>query len=128
MLAQAAREAPRANLAYVRADAGDLPFRDGAFAAVCCFAALYLIDDPYAALDEIARITAPGGRVALLASLSRGPMPAAVADALVRPATGIRMFGRDDLTDALRERGLTDVRQRVAGLGQFVAARRPPAS
>jgi SAM-dependent methyltransferase len=128
MLAQAAREAPRSNLAYVRGDAGDLPFRDGTFAAVCCFAALYLIEEPMRALDEIARVTAPGGRVALLASAVRGPLPAGPAGAVVRRATGIRLFGRDELTEALRERGFADVRRRLAGLGQFVAATRPPAS
>jgi hypothetical protein len=76
------------------------------------------------AVAEIARVTAPGGRVALLSSVARGPLPAGVTDALVRPLTGIRMFGRDDLTGALREHGLVDVRRRVSGLAQFVSARR----
>jgi hypothetical protein len=31
--------------------------------------------------------------------------------------------GRDALTRAVAERGLTDVQQRVAGLAQFVSAR-----
>jgi hypothetical protein len=53
----------------------------------------------------------------------RGPLPAGAADAVVRRATGTRMFGRDELTRALAERGLADVAQRVAGLAQFVSAR-----
>src|SRR5437667_254204 len=80
-------------VAYVRGDASALPFRDATFDAVCCFAALYLIDDPYAALDEIARVLAPGGRVALLSSVHRGLLPARVANALFRPLTGVRIFG-----------------------------------
>ena len=61
---------------YVRAGATNLPFRDGSFDAVCCFAALYLIEDPLLAVAEIARVLAPGGRVALLSSVARGPLPA----------------------------------------------------
>ena len=68
---------------------------------------------------------APGGRVALLSSVGRGPLPAGVSDALVRPLTGVRIFGRDELIDALREHGLVDVRRRISGLAQFVSARRP---
>jgi SAM-dependent methyltransferase len=113
---------------YVRGDAADLPFRDGSFDAVCCFAALYFIEDPMRAIAELARVLAPGGRVALLASVVRGPLPAGVADVVVRGLSGVRMFGPDDLTDALREHGLADVRRRVSGFAQYAAARRPPAS
>lgn len=123
MLERAVGEPTAGPVAYVRGDAAALPFRDRSFDAVCCFAALYLIEDPLGAVDEIARVLRPGGRVALLASVTRGPLPAGLADAIVRPFTGIRMFGRDDLTAALRDRGLSDVRRRIAGLGQFVSAR-----
>jgi ubiquinone/menaquinone biosynthesis C-methylase UbiE len=125
MLAQAARERPGDGISYVLGSATDLPFRDGSFDAVCCFAALYLIEDPLRAVDEIARVLAPGGRVALLSSVSRGPVPAPAADAVVRRLTGVRIFGRDDLTGALRAQGLVDVRRRVSGFAQFVSARRP---
>jgi SAM-dependent methyltransferase len=123
MLAEAVREGGGAR--YVRASASALPFRDASFDAVCCFAALYLIEEPYEAIAEIARVLAPGGRVALLSSVARGPVPAAVTDALVRPLTGVRIFGRDDLTRALVAEGLVDVRRRMSGLAQFVSARRP---
>jgi len=124
MLAQAVREPTPGNVVYVRGDARALPFRDATFDAVACLAALYLIEEPMRAIDEIVRVLAPGGRVALLASSSRGPLPAWVADAVVRPLTGVRIFGPDALTGALRERGLVDVRRSVHGLGQFVAGRR----
>lgn len=125
MLARAARESSAPNTAYLRADASALPFIDGCFQAVCCFAALYLIDRPFDAIGEIARVLAPGGRTALLTSVNRGLVPTPIANAVVRGLSGVRVFGRDELTDALGERGLTDMRQRVSGLAQFVSARRP---
>ena len=124
MLAVAARKTESANLAYVRGDACALPFRDGSFDAICCFAALYLIQEPMRALEEIARVLAPGGRVALLSSCNRGPLPASATNAVVRPLTGIRIFARDELTRALRDRGLTGIEQHVVGLAQFVSARK----
>jgi ubiquinone/menaquinone biosynthesis C-methylase UbiE len=122
MLEQAVREANPPNVRYVRADAAALPFPDAGFDAVCCFAALYFIEQPLRAIDEIVRVLAPGGRVALLASVSRGPLPSAAVDAVVRRASGTRIFGREDLTRALADRGLTQVDQRVAGFAQFVSA------
>ena len=124
MLAQAARE--DGSELYVRADAADLPFRDGSFDAVCCFAALYLIEEPLRAVAEIARVLGPGGRVALLSSVNRGLLPASLTDVVVRGLTGVRIFGREELTDALAEHGLVEIRQRVTGLAQFVSARRMP--
>lgn len=125
MLERAVEEGGPRNVAYVRGDAAALPFRPGSFDAVCCFAALYLIERPLEAVAEIARVLKPGGRVALLASVSRGPLPPALANLAVRPFTGVRVFGRHELTGALRENGLVEVRQRLAGLGQFVSARKP---
>jgi SAM-dependent methyltransferase len=125
MLDRALQEGVPRCVAYVRGDAAALPFADGAFDAVCCFAALYLIADPFGALDEIARVLAPGGRVAILTSCHRGPVPTALARPAVRALTGVRLFGRGEVTGALRERGLRGERLRVAGLGQFVGASRP---
>ena len=131
MLERAVREErnpARPGVEYVRASATDLPFDDASFDAVCCFAALYLIEEPLKAVTEIARVVAPGGRIALLSSVARGPLPARLADAVVRPLTGVRIFGRDELMRELRAQGLVDVRQHVAGLAQFVSARRAPGS
>ena len=125
MLAAAVRETESANVAYVAGDACTLPFRDGSFDAICCFAALYLIEQPMLALEEIARVLAPGGRVALLSSCNRGPLPVEVTSALVRAVSGVRIFGRDELTGTLGDRGLIGIEQEVAGLAQFVSARKP---
>ena len=124
MLALAVRNSLNANTAYVRADACALPFRDGSFDVVCCFAALYLIEQPMQALEEIVRVLAPGGRVALLSSCNRGPLHAETTNAIVRSLSGVRVFAREELTGALRDHGLTSIEQRVAGLAQFVSARK----
>jgi SAM-dependent methyltransferase len=124
MLAVAVRDTAEDNVAYVRGDARRLPFRDGSFDAVCCFAALYLIEEPMQAVAEIVRVLAPGGRVALLSSCNRGPLPDQVADSVVRGLSGVRVFGREELTRALRDGGLVEVEQRVSGLAQFVSGRR----
>jgi SAM-dependent methyltransferase len=125
MLDVAVRDTDVGNVAYIRGDACALPFRDGSFDAVCCFAALYLIEEPMLALAEIVRVLAPGGRVALLSSCERGSLPAGTANAIVRPLSGVRIFARDELTRALKDGGLVGVEQQVSGLAQFVSARRP---
>jgi len=125
MLAVAARDNNGPNVAYIRGDARALPFRDACFDAVCCFAALYFIEEPMRALAEIVRVLAPGGRVALLTSCERGPLPLGPKNAISRRFTGVRLFSRDELTDVLADSGLTQVEQRIVGLAQFVSARKP---
>jgi SAM-dependent methyltransferase len=127
MLGVAVRDTESDNVAYLRGDACDLPFRDGSFDAVCCFAALYLIEEPMQALAEITRVLAPGGRVALMSSCKRGPLPPPVAST-VRGITGVKVFGREELTGALRKGGLVDVEQWVTGFTQLVSARRDSAA
>jgi SAM-dependent methyltransferase len=125
MLATAVRETGASNVAYLRGDACALPFRDGSFDAICCFAALYLIEEPMRALAEIVRVLAPGGRLALLSSCNRGPLSAGTANAIVRRLSGVRVFERDELTRALNDDGLVEIERRVSGLAQFVSASKP---
>jgi len=127
MLARAVDEGIPPEVAYIRGDAENLPFADGTFDAVCCFAALYLIEDPMRAIDELVRVLAPGGRVALLSSVNRGLFPASVTNAVVRRLSGVRIFDREELTRALHERELKRVTRRVAGFAQFVSAVAPDA-
>jgi SAM-dependent methyltransferase len=126
MLERAVRETERAgldNVAYVHGDASALPFRDASFDAVCCFAALNLFAEPFEALDQMARALTPGGRIAIFTSCrSRTPALAAVESALTA-RSGLRMFGQEEVVDALRTRGFDSVNQRVSGLTQFVGAR-----
>ena len=125
MLARAVRDTPPgADVAYVRGDAIRLPFADGSFDAVCCFAALHIFGEPLVALDHVARVLRRGGRVAIFTSCARGPGPAAALARAGGGASGMHVFGPDEVTGALEARGFTDVRRRLAGLTQFVGARR----
>ena len=125
MLDVAVRDTDSANVAYLRGDACALPFADASFDAVCCFAAMYLIEEPMRALAEIVRVLAPAGRLALLTSCNRGPLPTGAANAMLRSLSGVRVFGRDELTRALADAGVVEIEQQVNGLAQFVSARKP---
>ncbi|GAB2477904.1 class I SAM-dependent methyltransferase [Jatrophihabitans fulvus] len=50
----------------VPAPAGDLPFADGTFDTVVCTLVLCTVADPSAALREIDRVLAPGGRLLVI--------------------------------------------------------------
>jgi ubiquinone/menaquinone biosynthesis C-methylase UbiE len=117
------REAGHVNLCFAFADAAALPFRDASFDGVCCFAALNLFPDPYRALDEMRRVLAPGGRIALFTSSHGRTRPLRVVEAALAAPAGIRMFDQAELVDALRERGFAEIRQRLSGLTQFVGGR-----
>ncbi|MFL5894381.1 MAG: class I SAM-dependent methyltransferase [Thermoleophilaceae bacterium] len=126
MLARALRDTEAAGLdqvVYVRGDAQELPFVDASFDAVCCFAALNLFADPYAALDSFTRVLTPGGRLAIFTSARGRSLPLRTAEALVQRQSGMNLFERDELVDGLLERGFDDVRQRVTGITQFVGGR-----
>ena len=111
------------NLVLVRGSAMQLPFVDDSFDAVCCFAALHLFEDPLGAVDEMCRILTPGGRIALMTSVQRQLGPRGPLKPLTERLSGMRVFGREEIVDALQERGFADVHQRLSGLVQFVGAR-----
>jgi SAM-dependent methyltransferase len=126
MLARAVRDTASAGydqVAYVRADATDAPFLDASFDAVCCFAALNLFADPYAALDSFTRVLTPGGRLAIFTSARGRSVPLRTFERVVRARSGMNMFERDELVNALAQRGFENVRQRVTGMTQFVGGR-----
>lgn len=77
--AMAARAAGRGAVVAI-ADAGRLPFPDGAFAGTRCDRVLQHLDAPGAALAELVRVTAPGGRV-VVADPDQGTLAIAVPDA-----------------------------------------------
>lgn len=126
MLARAVADTAAARLdqvAYVRGDAADAPFQDASFDAVCCFAALNLFADPYAALDSFTRVLTPGGRLAIFTSVRGRSAPLRTLERVIEAQSGMNMFERDELVDALIERGFTNVRQRLTGMTQFVGGR-----
>jgi ubiquinone/menaquinone biosynthesis C-methylase UbiE len=110
-------------IAYVRGDVTDMPFREHSFDAVCCFAALNLFADPMGALDSMTGVLTPGGRIALFTSARTRSAPLRAFEDLVRARSGIHMFERRELVDALEARGYVDIRQRITGFTQFVGGR-----
>jgi ubiquinone/menaquinone biosynthesis C-methylase UbiE len=127
MLARAVRDTEDAGLeqvAYVRGDAQDVPFVDQSFDAVCCFAALNLFADPYAALDSFTRVLTPGGRLAIFTSARGRSLPLRTFESAIQARSGMNMFERDELVDALAERGFAGIRQRLTGMTQFVGGRK----
>jgi len=100
MLASAkARLAEDYQTRCVTGDVAHMPFDDGAFPSVSAMQMLYHTQNPRAALTEIARVLAPGGRVfmtsiadddlAALNALSREVFGSAGAD-LITPVFGTR--------------------------------------
>lgn len=125
MLQKAVETNSGPSVAYVRGDAEKLPFADATFDAVSCFAALYLIDDPFATLREIVRVLRPGGRVAILTSFAGQRTSSRIATRVIQATSGVRPFGEDEITGALTNAGMTDVQQEIHGLAQSVWARKP---
>ncbi len=127
MLARAVTDTRAARLdgvlAYVRASVLELPFEPGSFDGVCCFAALHLFEDPFAALERMLATLRPGGRIAIFTSVRSRFAPLRPLDGLIAPVSGMKMFEPDEITTALEQRGCGAIEQRIAGLTQFVGGR-----
>jgi SAM-dependent methyltransferase len=126
MLARAVEDTQRAGLdqvAYVRGDAERLPFKEQSFDGVCCFAAINLFAEPMRALDSMTSVLTPGGRIALFTSVRGRSAPLRAVESALQARSGARMFERGELTDAMEQRGYTEIRQRVTGITQFVGGR-----
>ncbi|WP_067840907.1 class I SAM-dependent methyltransferase [Nocardia lijiangensis] len=124
MLARAVADNAGPRVGYLRGDARALPFTDGAFDAVCCFGALYLIPDPLAATREMVRVLAPGGRIAITTS-HRADTPFGHASRIVGGWSGLRVFDHETFPNLFRELGLVEIDQTVHRLLQYVSATRP---
>lgn len=76
MLREAVRLGRNRQGALVEADGGRLPLRDGAFDAVFAAGLVHHLPDPLAGLGELARVTVPGGRLALFHPVGRATLAA----------------------------------------------------
>jgi SAM-dependent methyltransferase len=125
MLARAVDDTSADSVGYVRADAESLPFHDATFDAVCCLGGLYLFARPWVAIDEMARVLRPGGRLAVLTTRRPVLPPVGRATGIAGHLSGIALFDDAALVRAFTERGLTSIRHHRYPLMQFTSARRP---
>ena len=115
MLTVARRVGPEVD--FRCADAAALPFDDASFDAVTCQMALMFFPDPRACLAEMARVTAPGGDVAVLVPAALSVQPAfapfvamvaryAGPEAIELLSTYFRCGDPDNLRDLVTTAGL----------------------
>ena len=113
MLRRAADQRDRAGLdvALLRADAQDLPLRDGSVDAAVSLNGLHVLPEPHRFLQELGRVIRPGGRLFLITLVSGGTRR---GDAIIRVGSmaGILPGGpprRAALTRLVAEAGFTDL-------------------
>jgi len=114
---------PRA--VYLRGDGHHLPFPDGSVDAINCYAALYLIPDPWGVFDEMVRVLRPGGRIAIMTSVASTRAVVRPVQAKALGMTGLTMFERYEFVGRLRQAGFTEVEQELHGVAQYLAATAP---
>ena len=125
MLDRARRTNAHPRAAYLRGDAHHLPFPDRCVDAVNCYAALYLIPDPYGVFDEMVRVLRPGGRISIMTSVASTRPWLRPAQKKALGATGLTMFDRYEFVTRLRQAGFTEVEQELHGVAQYLAATAP---
>jgi demethylmenaquinone methyltransferase/2-methoxy-6-polyprenyl-1,4-benzoquinol methylase len=100
-VARRRRQASRSQAFFTQGDALDLPFPDRTFDVITVGYGLRNIADPQAALREMRRVLAPGGRAVVLDfGKPENPVAAALYQAFLRtmmPAVGL-LFHRDPQT------------------------------
>lgn len=107
---QAAAAEGVANVAYREGDATDLPFEDGAFPAVVTRFSLHHVPEPDRVLDEIVRVTAPGGWILVKDLVADAdPVLGARQDEIeqLRDDSHLRMPRPGEVGRGLQERGCT---------------------
>jgi SAM-dependent methyltransferase len=131
MLRYAANESRRErldNLALVRGDATQLPFRRGLFDAVNCCGALHLFPDVGRTLIEIRRVLKGGGRLTLAVFRCGDGAIAQVRARMRQRLYGIGAFSARDLASRLEAAGFVEPRcLHAAGLWLVMSAQKEAA-
>lgn len=122
MLRRAVADNSGSCVAYLRGGAENLPFSNEVADAVSCLAALYLINEPFQTVGELVRVLKPGGRVVILTTLIPGGARTPARRAVLDTISGLRWFGRHEITSLLADLGCTGIYQHVDGLTQTVVA------
>ncbi len=125
MMRCAVRTNSNARAVYMRADPRSLPFIDESFDAVVCLSGLHLSAEPMAMLQDMVRVLAPGGRLAVLTSCGGQSALTRIGFELAAAICGVRVFDVTTIPAFLTAAGLTDIEQHVQGVSQFITAHRP---
>ena len=106
MLREADRRASRVGTkpSFVRANAQNLPFFDGAFSGAVCGGSLNEFGDPALVLRETHRVLQPGGRLAVMGILGAGTRHGRRLQRFLSTG-GIRFFDPDELASLLDHAG-----------------------
>jgi ubiquinone/menaquinone biosynthesis C-methylase UbiE len=100
---RAVRDEGRGDVVFVRGDAVDLPFPDDQFDVVVCRFALHHMDDPAAAVAEMARVCRPEGGVTLIDLVTGGARHDELE--ILRDPSHTRSLREDELRDLLARAG-----------------------
>ena len=110
-------------VAYVRGDAQSLPFRDQSFDARLLLRRAAPVRRPVAALDPITRVLTDGGARRDLHLVPDRSAPVRTWEALWLAQSGMRLFERDEVVDALEAARLRADPPAHRRLTQFVGGR-----
>lgn len=112
MLDRARRRSAGLDVAYLQADAQDLPLADASVDAAVSLNGLHCIPDPWRFVAELGRVVRPGGRLFLITLVSRGDVRADVVIGVGRLAGIIPgpLPRYDQLVEDLGQAGFGDIR------------------
>ena len=95
-------------LKTLNGDLGALPFESGTFDVVVCIGVIQLIEDYEPIINELARVTRPGGTL-LIQTLHKGSLQRKMLGLFERSKKFDRMYEMDDLARVFVRAGFTSV-------------------
>jgi ubiquinone/menaquinone biosynthesis C-methylase UbiE len=112
------------NVEFLVGEAGRLPVDDGTFTALLCTSSFHHYPDPDAALVQMARVLAPGGRL-VIADGCADSRAARVVDVFLRTfeRSHVRLYRSTELAEMLRSAGFAGLERRSLWDGGYVFIR-----